>query len=89
MSPSPIANDFGSNVLAAALTFAVAVAAFALGGHWLDGRLDTSPIFLIVGCLLGTAGGMLHLVRRLTRPSPAPPGGATPPDRAKGDGGAS
>ena len=70
MPPALPSNDYGSNALAAAMTFAVAVAAFAVGGHWLDGKLGSSPAFLIVGCLLGCAGGMLHLIRRLapTRP---------------------
>jgi F0F1-type ATP synthase assembly protein I len=60
-----ITNDYGSNALAAAMTFAVAVAAFALAGHWVDGKLATTPVFLVVGCLLGCAGGMLHMLRRL------------------------
>ncbi|MEZ5965939.1 MAG: AtpZ/AtpI family protein [Planctomycetota bacterium] len=58
-------SDYGSNALSAAMTFAVAVAAFALLGHWLDEKLDSSPWLLVVGCVLGTAGGMLHLIRKL------------------------
>lgn len=76
-------QDFGSTALAAAMTFAVAVAAFALGGHWLDGRLDTSPVFLVVGCLLGVAGGMLHMIRRLAPPR-ATPRGDDPDGRKSG-----
>ncbi|HEY8438801.1 MAG TPA: AtpZ/AtpI family protein [Candidatus Limnocylindrales bacterium] len=39
----------------------------ALGGHWLDGQLGTSPILLIVGFLLGAAVGarlMYQLINR-------------------------
>ena len=31
---------------------------FILGGSWLDGYLDTSPLFIIVGSLVGVAGGL-------------------------------
>jgi len=37
------------------------------GGRWIDHKLDTEPIFLIVGLLLGLAAGvyaMLRLVRQ-------------------------
>jgi len=61
--PSP--SDYGTKALSAAMTFALAVALFALLGHWADGKLGTSPILLVVGFLLGTAGGMLHLLSRL------------------------
>jgi len=37
------------------ITFAVAVALWALGGVWLDRRLGTMPLFT----LIGTVGGML------------------------------
>lgn len=47
------------------MTFAVAVAVFALLGHWLDEKFATSPWLLVVGCLLGTAGGMLHLIGKV------------------------
>ena len=31
---------------------------FILGGSWLDGYLGTSPLFIIVGSLVGVAGGL-------------------------------
>ncbi|ADI28264.1 AtpZ/AtpI family protein [Geobacillus sp. C56-T3] len=37
------------------------------GGRWIDDRLGTEPIFLIVGLLLGLAAGvyaMLRLIRQ-------------------------
>ncbi|MBI2027387.1 MAG: AtpZ/AtpI family protein [Deltaproteobacteria bacterium] len=35
------------------------------GGHWLDGRLHTAPVLLLVGCLLGLIVGMITFVRGL------------------------
>lgn len=57
--------DRGSEAIAAALTFALAVALFAWGGHWLDGRLGTSPLFLVLGAVVGLLGGFLHLLQAL------------------------
>lgn len=61
----PPANDLGANAWSAAFTFAVAVALFTIGGVWLDRRLGTAFVFTVVGCLIGTAGGFLHLIARL------------------------
>lgn len=33
------------------------------GGYWLDGRFDTSPIFLFLGTALGFAAFVLRLLR--------------------------
>jgi F0F1-type ATP synthase assembly protein I len=52
----------GRRELGAGLTFAASVALFTLGGHWLDGRLSTTPLFLIVGLVIGAVGGFIHLV---------------------------
>ena len=52
------------------LRFAAAAALGGLGGYWLDGRLHTTPIFLIAGVLLGGVAGFINLYRttmRLTR----------------------
>lgn len=49
--------------LGAGLTFAVTVASFALGGLWVDGKLGTRPLFVLVGVLLGILGGTIHLLR--------------------------
>ena len=47
------------------LQFAVVIAAFTFGGHWLDGRLGTSPLFLLVGVGLAATGGTISIVRRV------------------------
>jgi F0F1-type ATP synthase assembly protein I len=32
-------------------------------GYWLDGKLGTEPLFLLVGSALGILGAFLHLYR--------------------------
>lgn len=59
--------------------FAATLGVFAFGGYWLDQRLGTLPLFLIVGVLLGFAGGFLSLVRRV------PPAGGASSRRRKND----
>lgn len=65
MPASPQQRPESARALGAGLTFAVTVALFALGGHWLDGRAGTSPLFVLVGTLLGILGGTIHLLRVL------------------------
>jgi F0F1-type ATP synthase assembly protein I len=46
------------------------VASVAIGGaigYLLDKRIHTSPVFTLIFGLLGFAGGMLQLVRRLSK----------------------
>lgn len=58
---------------------------FLLGGIWLDRRLDTSPLFLLVGLALAFAGigynlyELATLDRPKSRPKSAPGATATPP----------
>ena len=47
------------------MTLAVSVGVFAYGGLWLDRQLGTKPWFLLLMVLLGTVGGMLHLIREV------------------------
>ena len=49
-----------------AVVAGVLVAGLALG-WWVDGLLDTSPIFVLVGIALGLAGGIWHTVVRLRK----------------------
>ena len=64
------------------MTFAVVVAMFALGGFWLDGKLGTSPLFVLLGILLGLLGGTIHLLRTLS-PGTLPFGRRPPAQRTK------
>jgi F0F1-type ATP synthase assembly protein I len=47
------------------LTLAASIALFAIGGNWLDGKLGTSPVFVLVGTFLGFAGGFYSLYEKL------------------------
>lgn len=47
------------------ITLALATAAFALLGRWADARLSTAPVFVILGAILGFAGGFYHMIREL------------------------
>ena len=78
--------------LVSGLGFAIAVplAAFTVGGLWLDDRFGTSPLFLLVGIIVGlaSAGGLIaellsfqssgqgRLLRRRARRAPTDDPGA-------------
>lgn len=47
--------------------FAAGVLVGWLGGDWLDRRLGTSPVFVVVGVLLGMGAGFQELFRALGR----------------------
>ena len=53
----------------------VRIGVFALGGHWLDGRLGSDPWLLILGVFVGFALGLVSLVSKLS-----PHGGARKPN---------
>ena len=36
-----------------------------VSGGWLDGRFKTSPLFIIIGCLLGLFIGMITFIKGL------------------------
>ncbi len=67
----------------AGLTLAVTVGLFAYAGLWLDKRLGTAPLCLLVLVGLGMVGGMLHLIRLLAPElwpfGKLPRNGGTPP----------
>lgn len=47
------------------IQFAIALVLFALAGNWLDQRLGSSPIFLILGVFLGAAAAFYSMYRKL------------------------
>ena len=47
------------------LTLGLATALFALGGNWLDGRLGTAPLFVLLGTFVGFGGGFWSMYSRL------------------------
>lgn len=54
-----------SELAGVGIQFAAAVVAFTFAGIWVDRRLGTSPIFTLVGVLLGGGGGFYSLYRKL------------------------
>jgi len=59
------AQDRGSRALSASLTWAACLGLFAWGGFWLDGKVGTKPLFMLVGCALGGIGGFIHFLATL------------------------
>ena len=55
-------NDFAG----AGIQFAVALVLFVLLGAWLDKRFGTSPLFILLGVLVGGGGGFYSLYRKVT-----------------------
>lgn len=51
--------------LSAGLTFAAVVALFTWGGLWLDEKVGTKPLFVLLGVFLGLLGGTIHMLRVL------------------------
>mgnify|MGYP003574175736 FL=1 len=49
------------------IQLAATIALFCSGGYELDGWLDTTPTFLLVGSLLGVASGMYYVIRDVNR----------------------
>lgn len=52
-----------SDYIGIGLQIAVSFALFVLGGYWLDAHFKTSPLFLLVGVLLGMVGMVLVLLK--------------------------
>jgi F0F1-type ATP synthase assembly protein I len=56
------------------LEFVVAILVCLFAGRWLDGRLRTAPLFMIVGVFLGAAVSTVAMYRRVFPPEkPGPP----------------
>ena len=47
------------------IQFAVTILLFTAAGWWLDGQVDTTPLFILLGTLLGAVGGFYKLYRTL------------------------
>ena len=45
------------------LTLAVTVLAGLGGGYWLDGRLGTRPVFLLLGAALGVGAALYYFFK--------------------------
>ncbi len=58
-SPLSIGIDWASRITTLGFEFAVP----ALIGHFIDGRLGSKPVGLLIGMVLGFVVGMMHLLR--------------------------
>ena len=47
------------------IQFAIAIVLFAFGGNWLDERVGSSPLFLILGVFVGGAAAFYTMYRKL------------------------
>jgi len=50
--------------------FVAAILVFLFVGKWLDSKLGTSPLLLILGVFLGAAASMYAMYRRVFPPEP-------------------
>lgn len=49
--------------------YGLTIALFALGGIWLDGKAGVTPLFTIMGALVGFLGASVSLVHQVLGPS--------------------
>ena len=68
-SPYALAMEWTSRITTISLELVVPV----LIGYWLDQRLGTRPLFLVVGVILGFVTATLSLVRLTKPPGREPP----------------
>ncbi len=47
------------------LSWALSTLLFLMGGWWLDGKLGTMPLFLILGAFVGGGAGFYSLYRHI------------------------
>ena len=50
-----------SKIATVGIEMGLAVAVGLFGGRWIDGRLDTAPLFLFLGLFFGLAAGFKRL----------------------------
>jgi len=50
-------------------------------GYWLDSKLGTRAVFVILGAAVGMTLGIWHLLKITSPPSNKRPSGGPPPDR--------
>ncbi len=62
--PMAIAIEWSTRLMVIGLEMAIPPA----GGYWLDVRVGTFPVFVILGAILGFVGGMFHLLKTAQQP---------------------
>ena len=59
------AKAAGSEFASLGIAMGVAIALLGIGGNWLDNRLGTAPLFVLLGVFTGFAGGCWSMFGRL------------------------
>lgn len=57
----------------------------AVLGHWLDQKLGTVVVFLLLGLVLGMTAGLYHLIKMVQPPKPEDAGRKNGPDEQAPD----
>ena len=65
-----VGYDWASRISAVGFEFGLP----PLGGAFLDRWMGTSPLFILLGAVLGFTLGMMHVLRFAKEGSPGPPG---------------
>ena len=65
--------------------FVAAILVFLFLGKWLDGRLGTTPVFLLLGTFIGAAGGFYSMYRKVTAAARQSMRESTKPERKVDD----
>ncbi len=63
-SPAPSGAGYGA-VAGMGLQFAISILLFLLAGQWLDKKLSTAPLFLILFVFIGAGGSFYSIYRKL------------------------
>ena len=70
-NPPPAEGDIHPmRVAGLGIQFAVALMGFGFLGQWIDRRLNSAPIFLMIGVFFGGGGTFYLSYRRLMAPRP-------------------
>ena len=65
-NPAPVPKMSGAGAAAGmGLQFAISVILFLLAGQWLDRKLGTEPLFLIVFVFVGAGASFFSIYRKL------------------------
>ena len=67
--PSSLAQAYRSvgPYLTLGIQFIVTILLCVFAGHWADGKFDTSPIFILIGSLVGIAAGFYHFFKAVLK----------------------
>ncbi len=56
----------GAEALGYAITMVASTVLFLFGGEVLDGWIGTSPLFTVLGAMIGAGAGIYYMIVRLT-----------------------